>query len=307
MLIRTVISYIKDRRTVTGCRLEVVYVLTLMIFAGCFGVSGLEEEYYKKTLNGDIPVIWKEPKGGALNRPLIIWLDGFTGKKENTVALLSELTDLGYVALSFDAYLHGDRRKITDNLWERAFSKNEFRNTMWPIIGRSVEDASVVIDWAIEELGVNGDIGIGGFSMGGDISIAAAGVDGRIKCVVALVSAPDWRRSNMTQLHQPLVLVDQGEANVEAQRYFDRYNPSTNVGSFSNLPAVSFEMGAKDLHIPVEGAREFVHRLKREYDGVDARIVEHDCGHEFYPAMWSNAKFWFNEHLIGSGQTAERY
>ena len=56
-----------------------------------------------------IPVIWFEPQVKHSKRQLIIFLHHLGGSKETTVPFLHNLAERGYVALSFDAWQHGER------------------------------------------------------------------------------------------------------------------------------------------------------------------------------------------------------
>ena len=81
-----------------------------------------------------------------------------------------------------------------------------FRRYMWPIIGQTALDATRIIDWASDRLGVAPDIAMGGISLGGDISLAAAGLDTRITRVAAIIATPDWLRPGMQRGTPPEVL-----------------------------------------------------------------------------------------------------
>jgi hypothetical protein len=56
-----------------------------------------------------IPVIWVEPENFTAPPHLVIWLDGLTGNKERMQPYLATLAASGFVAVSFDAFQHGER------------------------------------------------------------------------------------------------------------------------------------------------------------------------------------------------------
>jgi hypothetical protein len=57
---------------------------------------------------GEIPVVYVAPRGED-RKKLVIFLSGFSGNKEDCVPRLEELAALGFTALSFDAWQHGER------------------------------------------------------------------------------------------------------------------------------------------------------------------------------------------------------
>ena len=115
---------------------------------------------------GDIPVAWIEPER-AERRTLVIWLPGFSGTKEKMEPYLADLAAAGFVALGYDPHQHGERMIETlDEL--RARIKGNIRRHFWPILARTAEDVTQVIDWAVDQLGVGERVGMGGISAGGE-------------------------------------------------------------------------------------------------------------------------------------------
>lgn len=208
-----------------------------------------------------LPAIMVEPPEQASPRQLVIWLDHFGGRKEDTLPMLNHLASKGFVTLSFDTWQHGERGvEPPEQLGSRVFS--QFRKGMWPIIGQSVLDTSKVIDWAQANLNIKPKVFIGGYSMGGDIAVAAAGFDPRIQRVAATVATPDWTRPGM-RLGQDIV--DQGEADRYANFFYRQLNPLTNVQAYAHAPAITFECGADDQHVPPDGALNFQRALQSQF------------------------------------------
>jgi dienelactone hydrolase len=249
---------------------------------------------------GDIPIIYIQPHQENRNNKLVIWLDGFSGKKERTISYLKELAAEGFTAVSYDASEHGERStESREVLWDRVFG--DFRKGMWPIIANTSYDAQKVIDWAIKELKVDpNNVGMGGFSMGGDIAVTVAGLDNRVKCVAAIVSTPDWERPGMKDFSTPPMLIDQGEADKTAQTHYETLNPLTHLENYDHLPAITFEMGSNDVHIPVDGALRFQEALQQSSYALKKdkiRVTVHsNVHHEFDRAMWTSSLQWFVEH-----------
>lgn len=234
-----------------------------------------------------IPVIWLDPESRRHQNCLAIWLPWLGGNKDEMKPYLADLVKAGFVALSFDPWQHGERgTESNDQLRERVFSN--FYRHMWPILGHTTEDVLRVIDWAIETLGVTSKVYIGGISMGGDVSIAIAGLDSRIQCVAAIVATPDWLRPGMN--------IQPGEPDSYARLFYERLNPLTHLSAYFHCPAITFECGAQDKHVPPDGALRFREALKVAYQSCDARLrvnLHPGVAHQTTESMWRNCLEWF--------------
>jgi dienelactone hydrolase len=218
-----------------------------------------------------IPVIWVEPQIYVPDRRLVIFLHPFSGSKETMVPILRELAREGYVALSFDAWQHGERGKESrQEIFERVFGN--FRRHMWPILGQTTLDTLRVIDWAISSLDVQPHIYLGGLSMGGDIAVSAAGLDNRIQRVGAVFSTPDWLRPGMEDVFNPGTLLPSGESDSLAQYYYDQLNPITHLASYEQMPEIHFLCGENDTHVPLDGAFRFQSAMKETYPSAADKI-----------------------------------
>ena len=107
-----------------------------------------------------ISVLWEDASGSA-ERNLIIWLPGFTDDKESVGKNLADLAAAGYVALSFDPVDHGERshrstRAIMDATSGRFRSATDGKiyRHYWSILAETAEEVPLMIDWAVEQLGV---------------------------------------------------------------------------------------------------------------------------------------------------------
>jgi dienelactone hydrolase len=203
-----------------------------------------------------IPVLWVEPAEEQPSRRLALFLHPFTGTKESTLPHLEDLASQGYVAISLDAWQHGERATETkDGLFERVFGN--FRRHMWPILGQTTADVVRVIDWAVDRFEAEPRVRIAGLSMGGDVAVAAAGIDPRIERVAAVVSTADWLRPGMERPRQPGEIQPTGEPDAYARFWYDRLNPLTNVASYAHRPRIHFICGEEDRHVPPDGALRF--------------------------------------------------
>ncbi len=245
----------------------------------------------RKARVGEIPILVIAPKE-TRGRHLVIWLPGFSGTKEGSERQFRDLAARGYVGLSFDPYQHGERRiEPQPELVSRV--RGNIRRYFWPILARTAEEVTPVIDWAIRELGVKPEVGMGGISMGGDISVAAAGADPRIRVVSAVVATPDWMR--------PGSFEPPGMPDEAAQAAYNRRNPMTHLEAYRHRPFIAFQSGAVDRQVPPDAGERFVAALKKKiYRGYEDRLQVNllpDTPHAYTPPMWENSVKWFEAHL----------
>lgn len=246
-----------------------------------------------KATISNIPLIWTEPQ--QAEKKLVIWLPGFSGTKEAMEPYLADLAEAGFLALSFDPFQHGERR--IESLNElRTRIRGNIRRYFWPILAQTAEETPVIIDWAIEHLGVQQTVGMGGISMGGDISVAATAVDSRIGVVAAGIATPDWLR--------PGSFEPPGQPDETAQACYDRRNPLTHLNDYRHCPAISFQCGAEDQQVPPDGALRFIEALKQEIfadcpERLEA-VLHKDVAHAFQDKSWHNCVRWFQKHLCAS-------
>lgn len=242
---------------------------------------------------GNIPVIWAEPAGDAerrrSSRNLVIWLSGFSMKKEDVTDGLADLARCGYTAVSFDLCEHGERTIGSEThqaMRERVGSNR--RLYFWPIIARTAEDFPRVIDWAVTRFGIEERVMAGGISMGGDISLVAAGIDTRIEAVCAAIATPDWLR--------PGSVDPQGTGDAYSRMFYDRYNPITNLERYRHKPLIQFINAGADRFVPPEAAHRFRDALRQHiYEACPERIgIEELAGmdHGFPAEMWNRCLQW---------------
>ena len=198
-----------------------------------------------------IPVISVGEEGA----PLALWVPPLGMTKEDMRPVLESLAGAGFRAVSFDPWQHCERgTESADEIRARVFA--DFRRQMWPIIGQTTLDCLRVIDWFGD-----GPVVAGGTSMGGDAAVALAGIDRRVTRVAAIVATPDWTRPGMRDIRDPSRVLPQGDAGSYAQWFFDRLDPLTHVENYAHRPAILFECGADDVHVPPDGAQRFATAL----------------------------------------------
>lgn len=243
-----------------------------------------------------VPITWLAPEAADGPLKLVVWLAPGLSGMEATEPVLERLAGEGYLAVSFDSWGRGSRcREPLETLMPRVWAN--FPLVAWPLYANGALEVLRVADWAARTFDVAPRYAVGGNSAGGDIAVAAAGLDPRIACVATTVATPDWRRPGMRVGGE---LVAPGAPDAYAQYLYDRIDPLTNVGSFAHRPAIAFECGASDDHVPPDGAQRFVAALAGVY-GDDAasklRVTLHpDVGHQTTPAMMDRCLGWLREH-----------
>ena len=217
--------------------------------------NALEER--RVTVEG-IPIVLIVPE--RRQGPLALWMSHLGGSKEQTLDMLRTLAAAGLPAVSFDAVGHGERAEYEPmQLMDRVMA--EFRLRMWPLLALTTLDAMRVLDWTAAELGTGDDIVAGGVSMGGDVSVALAGVDDRVARVAAAVATPDWTRPGMAALDDPSHVVDQGSGDHSSRWLREQLDPMLHLDRYRRAPAITFECGDLDTHVPPDGAVRFTQRL----------------------------------------------
>lgn len=245
-----------------------------------------------------IPVRWVQPERLRSGINAAIWLNHLGGGMDELDRQLMELSQAGFLAISFDTWQHGRRATETENqILARVFGN--FRRHMWPILGQSVLEATRVIDWVQASFPVSNQVHIGGISMGGDIAVAVAGLDSRVRSVAAIVATPDWLRPGMRDLFEPSELLDPGTADAYAAFFYDTLNPLTHLERYNREVAISFECAADDTHVPPQGALQFQAGLNEREAAAEVRVQLHpNRTHRQLrdPVFWSQSLAWFDRH-----------
>ncbi|OAS21543.1 alpha/beta hydrolase family protein [Paenibacillus oryzisoli] len=256
-------------------------------------MGAIETNKFNHELVDHIPIIWEEPDGER-NGHLVIWLPGLTGGKDGLRPHLRMFADAGFIALSYDPYEHGERMRESRELFIGKLRSNK-RRYFWPMIAMTAEEYPRVIDWAVERFGLTGSVMAGGISMGGDIALVAAGLDNRITAVAACISTPDWLRPGTDE--------EESHPDTYAWNCYHRCNPLSNTSKYEHAPAIRFLNGAKDGHVPPDGAHRFRAAVLNHYAACPERfeITEFDAAHQFTDGMLNGALDWFVRHTANSG------
>lgn len=232
---------------------------------------------------------------------LVAWLPGGIGGMNAASRELEALAEEGFVAVSFDSWRRGTRAREAMNVFFPR-SMADFARVVWPIIGNAALETLRVLDWAAREFHLAPPFFVGGHALGGDAAVAAAGLDPRIGCVAAITATPDWTRPGMHADGQP---VGVGEPDAYARWFYERMDPVTHPDAYAHRPAIAFECGERDDHVPADAALRFRSVLAPVYGEAQdrLRVIRHPgAGHEYTPEMWQNCLAWFREHAVAELQ-----
>jgi dienelactone hydrolase len=243
-----------------------------------------------------IPVMWVTPAREPARPRLALWLSGGLAGMNASGRELDALADAGFVAISFDSWQRGTRAPESMAAFYPRMLAN-YPQVAWPIYANSALETLRILDWAAEEFGIEPPFFLGGYSAGGDIAVAAAGLDARVGCVAAICATPDWLRPGM---HAEGKLVGPGKPDAYARWLYEHINPLTHTAAYAHRPAITFECGADDDHVPPDGAERFrAALLAGPYADSPERIrVSLHAGvrHEYVPEMWEACLAWFRQH-----------
>jgi dienelactone hydrolase len=281
-------------------------VLCAITVVPAFGLAQ-EIEREKLTLAGwdpDEPVpAYAYHKKGAKNMPVVIFLHGMGGSKEQSASRLQELARQGIFVLAIDAHLHGERK--VPGIFPQGKSLGSLGTdyAIWvhqTSISHTARDVSKIID----ALSARGDldtsrIGVGGISMGSSTCMVLAWKEPRISAVVGLIGAVDFW-SDVTK-------TPSGKEQ-DAKRAALSPRVRQLVNSLDPLPhkkavapkALFLANGAKDA-IDIESIKSFVKDLGPSYEAFPDRLhllEEPKTGHTVTDRMWEEGTQWFVRLLL---------
>ena len=281
-------------------------VLCAITFFPALGLAQ-EIERDKLTLAGwdpDEPVpAYAYHKKATKNMPVVIFLHGMGGSKEQSAARLQELARQGIFVLAIDAHLHGERKVPGIFPQGKNLSSLGTDYAIWvhqTSISHTARDVSKIID----ALSARGDldtsrIGVGGISMGSSTCMVLAWKEPRISAVVGLIGAVDFW-SDVTK-------TPSGKEQ-DAKRAALSPRVRQLVNSLDPLPhkkavapkALFLANGAKDA-IDIESIKSFVKDLRPSYEAFPDRLhllEEPKTGHTVTDRMWEEGTQWFVRHLL---------
>lgn len=230
-------------------------------------------------------------------KPLVICLHGFTGNKESMLTTCLMLADAGFVAVSIDAEMHGERR---DPDIVRTLSQDPTQ--LFRIFTTTVDDVGKVIDYAGENLRVDVErVGMMGVSMGAIITLLAATAEERLKAIVSVIGGANFqvlaKKSSLYKIGFKTRLVTKFAQ--FAGDLIGKYDPVNKAHLFRSMPVLLLNGELDDL-IPLECASSLYEALKPNYQDTPDKLrmkVYKGVGHEYTSEMEKEAVEWLKKNL----------
>lgn len=213
---------------------------------------------YRFRVDGHIPVlkVHYEPRPG----PAVIVLHGLFSNADAQRGELESLAKWGLAAVGMDAPHHGARRDgWLDGM--PSLGPTDYHARLLYFIREAVPEVSRVIDHVVGE--GHGPIGLAGVSFGAYTALAVAAQDSRVQATVSLLGSPDWtpRDGHVT----------------DELRWLMQDAPVHRPWDCARHPLLLLNAG-RDALVPAHQARDFAHRLWREFPWLGSHV-----GHHEYP------------------------
>jgi dienelactone hydrolase len=242
-------------------------------------------------------------KKGNRAMPVVIFLHGLGGSKEQYAQRMQELAARGLFVVVIDAHLHGERK--VPGIFPQGKSLGGLGTdyAIWvhqSSISHTARDVSRVIDALSARPEVDlSRIGVGGVSMGSSTCMVLAWKEPRISVVVGLIGAVDfWYDVTKTP---PGADQDakRKALSLRVRQLVSAIDPLDRKAAIAPK-AVFLANGAKD-QIDIESIKKFVKDLRPSYESHPDRLQlleEPKTGHSVTDRMWSEGIQWFVRHLV---------
>lgn len=228
--------------------------------------------------------------------PLVIFVHGFTSRKEFNLHYAYLLAEKGYRVILPDALHHGDRGT--------GLAGHQLNTHFWEIIIKTIDELEIVKNYfEKEELIDQGRIGLAGTSMGGIVTLGALTRYRWIKVAVSLMGMPYYEKFALKQidtlkLHGVNIPLTEEELN-ELMDKIKELDLSLQPEKLENRPLL-FWHGKQDTVVPFAPAYQFYESIQSLYGNVPDRlkfISEEKAGHKVSTNGVLETVKWFENHL----------
>lgn len=239
--------------------------------------------------NKRVPALLIEPKGALGPLPVLVFMHGHGGQKEDLLPLAPALAPFGYALLAFDAEYHGERQREGFNV----YSTNVYASR--DALIQTVIDARRCLDWldSQPEEFDPARTGLLGGSMGGILGAVVAGVDKRVEAAALVSAGADW--TEMLRLNNSGASLEVKQAGVEPEVFGAALRPVDPlywVMKISPRPVLMLN-GNQDTIVAVPTC-QLLHDLAEE----PKRVVWYDSGHSLpLPQAFAEIVAWFGAWL----------
>jgi dienelactone hydrolase len=243
-------------------------------------------------------------KKGNKAMPVVIFLHGMGGSKEQDAQHLRDLAGKGFFVLAIDAFLHGERK--VPGVFQPGRKMGELGED-YPIwvhqssVAHTARDVSKIID----ALSARGDvdtarIGVVGISMGSSTCMVLAWKEPRISVVVGFIGAVDFRYDVTKTTPGPEQDAKWKALSPRVRQLVDSINPLERKAAVAPK-ALFLANGARDKGIDIASVKTFVKDLQPSYKDTPERLKfleEPEAGHSVTDRMWKEGSEWLLRHLV---------
>jgi dienelactone hydrolase len=243
-------------------------------------------------------------KKGNRSMPVVIFMHGLGGNKEQYPQRMKTLADRGLFVVAIDAHLHGERQ--VPGIFPRGKSLGALGTdySIWvhqSAVSHTARDVSRILDALSARPEVDlSRVGVAGVSMGSSTCLVLAWKEPRVSVVVGLIGAVDfWYDVTKTPPGKDQD-VKRKALSPRVRQLVDSLDPKGRKAAIAPK-ALFLANGARDDGIDIESVRTFVKDLGPSYKAHPERLKlleEPKTGHSVTERMWSEGTKWLVLHLV---------
>jgi dienelactone hydrolase len=242
-------------------------------------------------------------KKGNRGMPVVIFMHGLGGNKEQYVQRMQELAGKGLFVVAIDAHLHGERK--VPGIFPKGKSLGSLGDdySIWvhqSSISHTARDVSRIIDTLSARPEVDlSRIGVAGVSMGSSTCMVLAWREPRISVVVGLIGAVDFWYDVTKTPPGPGQEAKRNSLSLRVRQLVNSLDPQDRLRAIAPK-ALFLANGARD-QIDIESIKKFVKELQPSYTAYPERLrllEEPKTGHSVTDRMWREGTQWLVRHLV---------
>ena len=295
--------------------------LLIAMLGTCVSATGQEpkladdvvrEKHYLAGWDPDepVPAYFYFKKGNA-NMPVVIFLHGMGGNKDQYPQRMQEWARKGLFVVVTDAHLHGERKvpgipPPTKNLGALGTDTSVWFHQS--AVSHTARDVSKIIDALSARSDVDlSRIGVAGISMGSSTCMVLAWKEPRISVVVGMIGAVDFWWDMTKTAPGPEQDTKRDAFSPRVRQLVSSIDPNLGTRKRAIAPKALFLANGHKDQIPIEQIQKFVKDLEPSYKAHPDRLMlleELKTGHTVTERMWKEGGQWLVTHLIDKAKKA---